>query len=43
MTNGTTRGTVRVEQHVEGIVSSIGPKLKKLRQGVKRFTWIGDT
>jgi quercetin dioxygenase-like cupin family protein/DNA-binding Xre family transcriptional regulator len=32
MTNGTTRGTVRVEEHVEGIVSSIGPKLKKLRQ-----------
>jgi transcriptional regulator with XRE-family HTH domain len=32
MTNGTTRGTVRVEEHVQGIVSSIGPKVKKLRQ-----------
>src|SRR5262245_8153776 len=32
MTKGTTRATVRVEEHVEGIVSSIGPKLKKLRQ-----------
>ena len=31
MTKATTRG-VRVEEHVEGIVSSIGPKLKKLRQ-----------
>jgi transcriptional regulator with XRE-family HTH domain len=32
MTNGTTRGAARVEQHVQGIVSSIGPKVKKLRQ-----------
>jgi transcriptional regulator with XRE-family HTH domain len=34
MTNGSRRpaGAVRIEEHVDGIVSSIGPKLKRLRQ-----------
>ncbi|HEY5834874.1 helix-turn-helix domain-containing protein, partial [Streptomyces sp.] len=34
MTNGSGRpaGAVRIEEHVDGIVSSIGPKLKRLRQ-----------
>jgi transcriptional regulator with XRE-family HTH domain len=34
MTNATTKpsGAARIEQHVDGIVSSIGPKVKQLRQ-----------
>ena len=28
----TSAGSVRMEEHVDGIVSSIGPKVKKLRQ-----------
>jgi transcriptional regulator with XRE-family HTH domain len=34
MTSSTRKpaGTARIEKHVEGIVSSIGPKLKQLRQ-----------
>lgn len=31
-TKPTSASSARVEQHVEGIVSSIGPKVKKLRQ-----------
>lgn len=30
--NGRSGRAVRIEEHVDGIVSSIGPKLKKLRQ-----------
>jgi transcriptional regulator with XRE-family HTH domain len=30
--NGRSAYAVRVEQHVEGVVSSIGPKLQRLRQ-----------
>lgn len=32
MTTGRTRGALRVDEHVAGVVSSIGPKVKKLRQ-----------
>jgi transcriptional regulator with XRE-family HTH domain len=31
-TNRTAASSVRIEEHVDGIVSSIGPKVKKLRQ-----------
>ena len=31
-TKSTSAGSVRMEEHVDGIVSSIGPKVKKLRQ-----------
>jgi transcriptional regulator with XRE-family HTH domain len=31
-TNRTSAASARIEEHVDGIVSSIGPKVKKLRQ-----------
>src|SRR6476659_9555557 len=32
VTDGRSGRAVRIEEHVDGIVSSIGPKLKRLRQ-----------